>query len=138
VRFAAATAVFPLLVLAGCGGGGGGGATESAKRFKGEKQKAAQTVEDFEAASHKADAKRVCNDILAKRDRPKNCERDVKAFLGQGGAKKVDLEVKSVTIHGNRATARVAITGAGAAKPQNTTYPLLKENGKWRITGVAG
>jgi hypothetical protein len=129
--------VLVALTLAGCGGGGAG-PTESAKRFTGEKQKAAQTVEDFEAASHEGDAKRVCNEILAKRDRPENCERDVKAFLGKGAAKKVDLEVKAVEVHGNKASARVAIKGAGTPRPQITRYPLLKDGGKWRITGVAG
>jgi hypothetical protein len=124
-----------LLVLTGCGDGGGSDSTESAKGFKGEQQKAAQVVEDFETASHDGDAKRVCNDVLAKRDKPANCERDVKAFLGKGANEKVDLAVKSVRIKGNKATARVAITGAG--RSQTTTYPLLKEDGEWRITGVA-
>jgi hypothetical protein len=125
-----------VLLVSGCGGGGGdGGSSESAKRFDGERQKVAQVIEDFETASHDGDAKRVCDDVLAKRDRPANCERDVKAALGKGASRKIDLEVKSVRINGDKASARVAITGAG--RSQATTYPLLKEGGKWRITGVA-
>jgi hypothetical protein len=124
-----------LLVLAGCGGGDGGGGRESAKRFDGDQQKVAQVIEDFERATHEGDAKRVCDDVLAKRDRPANCERNVKAFLGKGANEKVDLEVKSVRVEGDRARARVAISGAG--RSQTINYPLLREDGEWRITGVA-
>ena len=126
-----------VLAVTSCGSGGSGGSTESAKRFSGEKQKAAQVVEDFESGIHDGDAKRICDDVLSKRDRPENCESDVKAFVGQAQNKKVDLEVRSVALRGDRAKARVRISG-GPTGGQTVTYPLAKEDGEWRITAVQG
>jgi hypothetical protein len=125
------------LAVAGCGPGGSGDGTESAKSFSGEKQKAAQVVEDFESGIHDGDAKRICDQVLSKRNRPANCESDVKAFVGQARNKRVDLEVKAVALRGDRAKARVRISG-GPAGGQTVTYPLAKEDGDWRITGVQG
>ena len=125
------------LAMAGCGPGGSGDGTESARSFSGEKQKAAQVVEDFESGIHDGDAKRICDQVLSKRNRPANCESDVEAFVGQARNKKVDLEVRSVALRGDRATARVRISG-GPTGGQTVTYPLAKEDGEWRITGVQG
>jgi hypothetical protein len=125
------------LAVAGCGSGGSGGSTESAKNFSGEKQKAAQVVEDFESGIHDGDAKRICDQVLSKRNRPANCESDLKAFVGQAQNKKVDLEVKGVALRGDRAKARVRISG-GPTGGQTVTYPLAKEHGEWRITAAQG
>jgi hypothetical protein len=125
------------LAVAGCGAGGSGHSTESAKHFSGEKQKVAQVVEDFETDIHDGDAKRICDQVLSKRNRPANCEADLKAFVGQARSKKVDLEVKSVALRGDRAKVRVRVSG-GPTGGQTVTYPLVKEDGHWRITGVQG
>jgi hypothetical protein len=123
------------LAVAGCGSGGSDGATESAKRFGGENREAAQVVEDFESAIHDGDAKRICDDLLSQRNRPVRCESDVKAFVGQAQNKKVDLEVRSVALRGDRGRARVRISG-GPAGGKTVTYPLAREHGQWRITAV--
>jgi hypothetical protein len=125
------------LAVAACGSGGSDGGTESAERFGGEKRKAAQVVEDFESAIHQGDAKRICDDLLSKRNRPVRCESDVKAFVAQAQNKKVDLEVRSVSLHGDRGRARVRISG-GPTGGQTVSYPLAREDGEWRITAVEG
>jgi hypothetical protein len=138
VRLAQVTALgLGAVAIAGCGSGDSGGSTESAKRFSGEKQKVAQVVEDFESGIHEGDAKQICDEVFSKRDRPGNCESDVKSFTADAENRDVDLEVTSVTLHGDSARARVRISGVPTGR-RTVTYPLAKEQGEWRIAAVQG
>lgn len=124
-----AAAALIAAILAGCGSQ----ATESAKRFQGEQRDVAQVVEDFQQASRDGDAKKVCDDLFSPRTKPQDCEKEVKTGLDQLGSKKVSLDVRSVAIKGDTATARVAVK-EGTSGDSTATYPLAKEDGGWRIT----
>lgn len=114
--------------------GGGQKTSESAKRFSGDQRKVAQVVEDFQAAAHDGDNKRVCNEVISKRDHPENCESDVRTYFSRKQNRKVQLDVLTVSIKGSNASARVAIKNVG--RPRTVTYPLIMESGKWKLTSV--
>jgi hypothetical protein len=131
MRLAPGIAIAATVLALGCGSEE---PTESAKRFRGEKQKVAQVVEEFESASRDGDAEKVCEEIFAERGRPGSCEKDLKAFTERAASKKVYLDVKSVDVRGGKASARVTVKSSGS--PVVTTYPFVREGSDWRISAA--
>ena len=140
-----AGALTALAVAAALGACGSGGASESAKKFQGEKQDVAKVIEDLESASREGDIKRICKEILAQRvvaqaeQNGRKCEaggpdlrREVSRYGGKGS---YDIEVERVTVTGKDARAQVRYSGGGRSR--NDTLLLLKEDGGWRV-GLAG
>jgi hypothetical protein len=122
--------LLPLLVLAGCAPAGGGGVDTG--RFKGAERDVAQTVSDLTDAARDKDGGRACSQLLS---------RALVSSLGPGCAKALKeqfddadafkLDVRSITVEGDRATARVTSDFDGHKRA--TTLPLVRERGGWRI-----
>jgi hypothetical protein len=125
------------LALAACGGGDGAGA--GPKRSEAERVR--DTLSAFAQASAEHDYRRVCADLLAKpvidsvRKAGLSCESAMKTALE--GVEAPKLEVRQVTIKGNRASAKVHTTAANQ-QASDDTVALVKEGEDWKIGALAG
>jgi hypothetical protein len=130
----ALTAAVLALALSGCGA-----ATSSQNsKFKGEQQNVVKVVDSLAQAGSRGDAEKICTEILAKQlvDELKSaggdCETEMKAAIED--ASDFDLQVRSVKVTGNTATAQVRQGDKG----QLHAYSFVKENGDWRATALGG
>jgi ABC-type glycerol-3-phosphate transport system substrate-binding protein len=122
------------LALAACGGGGGTPKRSEADRVR-------DTLTAFAQASAKHDYRRVCADLLAKpvidsvRRAGLSCESAMKTALQ--GVEAPKLEVRQVTIKGNRASAEVHTTAANQ-QASDDTVALVREGQDWKIGALSG
>jgi hypothetical protein len=122
------------LALAACGGGGGTPKRSEADRVR-------DTLTAFAQASAKHDYRRVCADLLAKpvidsvRRAGLSCESAMKTALQ--GVESPKLEVRQVTIKGNRASAKVHTTAANQ-QASDDTVALVREGATWKIGALGG
>lgn len=110
---------------------------DSSDKFQGDQRLVANTIEDFESAASKGDQDEICRELLAKpliadyAEHGGTCEKAV-----DGALKDTDsfgLTVESVTIDGEKATARVKADRG--KKDIIQTMTLVKEGAAWRISG---
>ena len=115
------------LTLAACGGGGSPKKRSDADRVR-------DTLSAFGQASAKHDYRRVCAELLAKpvidsvRRAGLSCESAMKTALQ--GVQSPKLEVRQVTIKGDRASAKVHTTAANQ-QASDDTVALRKGAGRW-------
>lgn len=119
------------LALAACG------ETVSTGGFTGESRGVAETVADFQKDATAGDQKKLCGNDLsatltARLRTAGGCEAILKQQLGQVDA--LNLSVKSVTVKGASAQARVKSTWGG--KNRLSTLLLVKEGKRWKISGA--
>src|SRR5689334_25384999 len=124
-------AVLAVLAIA-CGGGGSKDGDSGLSDDAAIRQSMAQFTKAFNDGKAK--------DMIALMDSEsrKTCqEKDLAVLVGLvkafGGNKKFDLQVKSVDVKGDKATAVVIPTIAGEKQDEDKNN-LTKENGKWRIS----
>jgi ketosteroid isomerase-like protein len=121
------------LTLAACGGGG------SPKHSDADRVR--DTLSAFAQASAKHDYRRVCADLLAKpvidnvRRAGLSCESAMKTALQ--GVQSPKLEVRQVTIKGDRASAKVHTTAANQ-QASDDTVALVREGQDWKIGALSG
>src|SRR3954451_8349056 len=121
------------MAVAGCGGGG-----------ESDKQKIQSTVHGYFTAFSDADYAKACDALaektqedLTKAARVKDCPTALargaaKANVKQFARQLKNVQVESVQIHGNAATAKVKALGS------TTSVPLTKEGSDWKVQGPAG
>jgi hypothetical protein len=121
------------LTLAACGG------ASTPKRSNADRVR--DTLTAFAQASAKHDYRRVCADLLAKpvidsvRRAGLSCESAMKTALE--GVESPKLEVRQVTIKGNRASAKVHTTAANQ-QASDDTVALVREGANWKIGALGG
>jgi hypothetical protein len=121
------------LALAACGGG------ESRKPSQADRVR--DTLRAFAQASAQHDYRRVCADLLAKpvidsvRRAGLSCESAMKTALQ--GVQSPKLEVREVTIKGDRASAKVHTTAANQ-QASDDTVALVREGASWKIGALGG
>jgi hypothetical protein len=114
------------------------GSTVSTGSFKGEQQKVAQAVGDLQSDATALEAKKICGEDLAR-------ARVAQLNKASGGCKEAiesqikqidsfETTVEAVAIAGDTATAKVKAVYAGKKTLQTLT--LVKEGGKWRVSGL--
>lgn len=134
---AVSAALAAAVSLSACGAAG---TSSSTKEFTGPKQDVAQAIDDLKTDAKRHDASKICTDLLATEtlNRLKAANIDCASALKKAvdEASSYDLEVQSVTIRGDRATARVKDKAAG--KTSIDTFTLVKEGGSWKIVGLGG
>lgn len=126
----------PLLAtgIAACGN------TVSTSSFKGEQHAVAQTVSNLQSHATALEAKKICGEDLA-------AARVASLSRSTGGCKQAiesqlkqidsfETTVESVKISGDRATAQVKSVHSGKKAIQTLT--LVRESGRWKISGVIG
>jgi hypothetical protein len=121
------------LLAAGCAG-----SSSSTNDFEGEQQRVADVVEKLQSAGETGDAKEICDQVLAKSlaDQIKaagsTCEQEMDKAIKD--ADDFDLEVESVTIQGDTATAKVKGRDRGADRVR--TFEFEKDGPNWRATNL--
>ena len=113
--------------------------TVSTAGFKGEQHEVAQTISNLQADATAGEQKKICADdlaagVVAQLGGTKGCEAAIKNQLAEVNS----LEIKVQSVHlatGNaRATANVSSIHEGKTRP--STVSLVKEGGKWKLSGV--
>jgi hypothetical protein len=126
-----------LLVLAALAAGCAG-SPSSAGDFQGEERKVADQVEKLESAGETGDAKAICDDVLAATLREQiqaagsNCEQELDRAIKD--ADDFDLDVESVTIDGDTATAKVRGNDRGEDRVRD--FEFVREGADWRATSL--
>jgi PBP1b-binding outer membrane lipoprotein LpoB len=132
MRRAVATVAVLALVLSGCG------AAESSNQpnLNDRQQQVAEVVDRLADAGRRGDAERICDDILAKRlvDELKSAGGDCLTEMDRAikDASDYDLQVRSVKITGNSATAQVRQGDDG----ETATFSFVREGGAWRASAL--
>jgi hypothetical protein len=128
-----AVLVAAALVVAGCGGQQS--SQDTSDRFRGQQRLVANTVEDLQSAAEDSDEGKICRDLLARAlaDRlargAGGCQATVAAALEDSDTN--ELDVRSVQITGERATARVRMETGD--RDRVTQVALVRERNGWRI-----
>jgi copper chaperone CopZ len=121
--------------LSGCG-------NSVSSAFKGEEHEIAQTISNLQSDATVGEEKKICTDDLASALVKQlssvggGCEQAIKKQLTE-----VDSFVVNVaSVHVNGAphedTASAQVTSIRSGKTRPSTVLLVKEAGKWRISGV--
>jgi hypothetical protein len=98
----------------------------------------AEVVEKLQSAGETGDAKEICEQLLAKsladqiRAAGSSCEQELEKAIDD--ADDFDLDVESVTIEGDRATARVKGRDRGADRV--VTFEFERDGSSWRATSL--
>jgi hypothetical protein len=124
--------LLPVLALSGCAPSGGQGVDTG--RFQGESKDVARTLDDLTDAARRKDGQRACAELLSRRivdalGRAGGCQKAMEDQFGDADA--FTLDVKSIQVDGDRATARVESDFNGVKRV--TTLPLVREGNSWRV-----
>ncbi len=111
--------------------------TVSTSSFKGEQQKVAQAVSNLQSDATALETKKICGEDLAAANVARlnaagGCKHAIETQLKQ--IDNFETTVELVKISGDHATAQVKSIHSGKKALQTLT--LVKENGKWKISGV--
>ncbi len=107
-------------------------------KFSGAEQDVADVVGKLATAGQRHNASTICNDILSKqlvaqlKSAGGNCEDEMKDAISD--ATDYDLQVRSVKVTGNNATAQVRQGDKGKV----ATFSFIKEKGNWRASALGG
>jgi hypothetical protein len=122
------------LALSACGTA----KTSSDVKFSAAQQEVADVVDKLAKAGQRHDASTICNDIRAKqllnqlKSAGGDCETEMKDAIAD--ATDYDLQVRSVKVEGDNATAQVRQGDHGKV----ATFTFVKENGGWRASALGG
>jgi hypothetical protein len=127
------------LLLVGFAGCGAQAQSSSVDQFKDPDQRAvAQKIEDLESAGKRGKPEDICGDILAhplvsQLDAAgTDCKTEMQKAIED--ANDFDLEVRKVTVEGDRATAEVRQGKDGPTE----TMRFTRERNDWRATSLSG
>ncbi|HSZ05531.1 MAG TPA: hypothetical protein VK778_10075 [Solirubrobacteraceae bacterium] len=121
------------VALAACG------ATVSTAGFTGERHAVAQTISNFQAAATAAEQKKICAeylaaDVVSRLGGTKRCETAIKSQLTEVDS--LEVTVESVTVAAGAKSASARVKSVHEGKKALSTLPLVKEGGKWKISGA--
>ncbi|MGO9321794.1 MAG: hypothetical protein ACLQBY_13460 [Solirubrobacteraceae bacterium] len=121
------------VTLAACG------STATTAGFKGEKHEVAQTISNLQADATAAEQKKICaNDLAAalvrRLDGSKGCEAAIKSQLAE--VDNLEATVQSVQLAASGKTATAQVKSIHEGKAATSAVSLVKEGGKWKISGV--
>jgi hypothetical protein len=124
--------LLPVLVLTGCAPSAGQGVDTG--RFQGASKDVAKALDDLTDAARRKDGQRACAQLLSRRivdalDKAGGCQKAMKEQFGDADVS--TLDVKSIQVDGDRATARVESDFDGDKRV--STIPLVRESNSWRV-----
>ncbi|HTU79841.1 MAG TPA: hypothetical protein VMF09_13895 [Solirubrobacteraceae bacterium] len=124
------------LTLAACGASS---SSTSTSGFSGTKREVARTIANFQSHATSSEEKKICSEDLAasvvsRLGGTSGCEAAIKHQLSQIDNLEVGIESVDLADSGKSATAHVRSIREGKTKP--STLSLVKEAGKWRISGT--
>jgi hypothetical protein len=136
-NFAAVGAVVSIATgLAACGSSGGQHTTPGADQAA-----VRGALTQFEHATLARDYRGLCNKVLARQLVQKvasaglPCEMALR--VGLKGVRQPHLQIARIKVSGNHALAEV-YSGATGQKPSTDVVQLVREQGGWRVTSLAG
>jgi hypothetical protein len=118
-------------------------AAVSTAAFKGEQHEVAQTVANLQSDATAGEEKKICaNDlagsVVARLGGASRCEAAIKSQLDQVDS--LELSVRSVSLasnsKGGAKTASAEVKSIHSGKRRESTVSLVKEDGKWKISGL--
>jgi hypothetical protein len=124
--------VLPPVALAACG------EVVATSNFQGERKAVAQAISNFQNDISTANKGNICHKDLASKLTTRlnsasgGCQEAIKNQLGQVDT--FSLSIQSIALTAASATAQVKSTYSGKTKV--STLTLVKEGGKWKISGV--
>jgi uncharacterized lipoprotein YmbA len=122
------------LSLSACGTA----STSNDVKFTGAQKDVADLVGKLATAGQRHDASTICNDNLSQqlltelKSAGGDCEAEMKDAISD--ATDYDLQVRSVKVNGNNATAQVRQGDKGKV----STFTFVKEGGGWRASALGG
>ena len=135
LRRASALLCLPLLAagLVACG------STVSTAGFKGEQHTIAQTISNLQSDATAADQKKICTSDLAsavvsRLGGLKGCEAAIKRQLVEIDS--LEVSVQSITLGAGGASATARVKSIYGGKSAFRTVTLVKEGGKWKVSGL--
>jgi hypothetical protein len=119
--------------LAGCG------STTTTAGFTGVKHEVAQTIANLQSDATSAEPKKICADQLAdalvtRLGGASGCEKAIKDQLAEIDS--LETSIKSVDVAAGGRTARAQVSSIREGKTATSTMSLVKEAGKWKISGI--
>jgi uncharacterized protein YceK len=126
--------VIAALALSGCGAASSTNST--GQKLSGDQKAVTDLVSKLSTAGRRGDAAAICNDVLSKqlltqlKTAGGDCQTEMKNAIRD--ASDYDLQVTSVKVSGNNAT---AIVRQGKKGP-TATFTFVKENGNWRASAL--
>lgn len=123
------------LALAACGAA----PATSTSGFSGAEHEVAQAIASFQSHASSSEQKKICEEDLAaalvkRLGGLKGCEAAIKTQLGQ--VDNPELAIASVQIGARGTKASATVKSIYEGKSRQSTMLLVKEGGKWRISGV--
>jgi hypothetical protein len=121
------------VAVAGCGASTA--SEDTSDRFQGQQRLVANTIEDLQSAADDGDEGKICRDVLARSLAQRltrgagGCQATVTDVLEDTDTN--DLEVRTVRITGDRATARVKLETGD--RDRVAEVGLVRERNGWRI-----
>lgn len=121
--------------LAACGTAG----SVSTSAFKGEQEQVAKAIARLQSHATALEAKKICGEDLAAarvgklNTAPGGCKQALESQLKQIDS--FETNVESVKLSGDTAT--VQVKGVVGGKKAVQTVSLVKEGGKWKVSGVS-
>jgi hypothetical protein len=118
---------------------GGCGNTVSTAAFKGEGHEVAQAIANLQADATNAEEKKICSEDLAaalvtRLGGTKACEAAIKSQLT--AVDSLEASVESVKVAAGATSASAQVESIHEGKKAVSGVSLVKEAGKWRISGV--
>ena len=112
--------------------------TTSSSSFKGEPHEVAQAVVSLQSEAAAGEAQKICKELLSSSVTARlsvahgGCTQALKSQLTEVDSP--ELTIQSVQLHG--ASASVTVKSIDAGKSRIGTLTLVKESGKWKISGL--
>ena len=132
------TASAACVALAGCGGDDREQPAQAPAAGTPDERAVAETLSRYAAAVRAGDGRTICAELLspdvlaAVRSAGGDCERDLIADRIAEGGPDYRLEVRSIRVDGDRATAQTRSLEADG--PRAVTQPLVRVGGEWRLS----
>ncbi len=122
------------IALASCGS-----STTSVAGFTGAKHEAAQTIANLQSNATSAEQKKICTDdlaaaLVARLGGLSHCETAIKNQLAE--VDNLEASVKSIELAAGGKAASAQVKSITEGKTATSTVTLVKEGGKWKISGV--
>jgi hypothetical protein len=125
--------VVPVVALAGCTTAG----STSSKKFTGPANDVSKAISDLQSAAQRKDSGKICSQLLARALVTKlggagtACGQEMDKAIAD--ADELTLDVQTIKVNGDQATARVRQGSDGAFKQ----VTLVREAGAWKVAGVS-
>jgi len=125
----------PAVALGAC-------ASTTSSSFKGEQHEVAQVISSFQSDAKGGEDQKICTTDLASTLTTRldgasgGCKEAIKRQLTDVDSYEVTIHSIQVNSIGAKPTASAAVTSTYSGKTRSSTLLLVKEDGKWRISGV--